>query len=228
MSSKLTRLLTCAASLALFSTVANAALVLSGYTAGSFEGSSSGNTTITNSSDGRAASIRTGIPVGGSFQSGIYFTGINFANITDGDVFSIGMIRYENGINLLGTSSAAAAFDFRIHLNDPVVDTLPLTTFHFAINATHNEPGLVPDQFSATFSQPSPVVIDGTRVTFIISDLMGSRWVPEDGVETLANVRVEMTPVPELGTYGLMATLGLLALVGYRRMRLRVSSQITA
>ena len=84
--------------LTLYASIASAALVLTGHTAGAFEGVSSGSTVISNSVDGMTASFRTGVPVSGSFKSGVLFDGQNFANINDGDVFSLGMFTYYNGI----------------------------------------------------------------------------------------------------------------------------------
>jgi len=209
--------------LTLFGSVASAALVLSGTTAGAFQGVSSGNTTINNAPDELSASFLTGVPVSGSAKSEIQFVGQSFTNISDGDVFGLGMISYFNGITRIGTSSANALFDFKIKLDDPVVSAFTLTTINFGIDATVNTPeNLVPDQFTATFSQPAPVLIDGTWVTFSIADLPGFSLVAENTWVTLAEVTVhfnEMTPAPEPGTYGLIGAVGLLGLAGYRRFR---------
>jgi len=197
------------------------ALTLSGSTAGFFEGVSSGNTTITNVPDGSFASFRTGKPVTGSFKSGVVFTGSDFTGITSGDTFALGAISYYNGITRIGTSSADALFDFYINLDSPTASTLLLTTVKFGIDATINTPGnLKPDLFTATFTQPAPVLIDGTWVKFTINDLPGSTVVKENTIVTLADVTVTfLNPVPEPATYGLMGALGLMGLAGYRRFR---------
>lgn len=209
--------------LTLYGSVATAALILTGTTAGEFQGTSSGSTIISNSPDGQTASFRTGVPIGGSFKSGVLFEGQNFANINDGDVFSIGMFTYFNGITLIGTSSANAFFDLMIHLDNPVVDSLLLTTINFGIDATVNTPeNTNPDQFTATFTQPAPVLIDGTWVTFTINGLPSFSMVAENTLIELANITVhfrDMSPVPEPGTYGLMGAAGLLGLAAYRRYR---------
>lgn len=209
--------------LALYGSAATAALVLTGNTAGEFQGVSSGDTVITNAPDGTSASFRTGVPVGGSFQSGVAFSGQNFAGINDGDVFSLGMFTYYNGITQIGTSSANAMFDFIINLNNPVVSSFVLTTVQFGIDATvNNELNKNPDQFTASFTQPAPVLIDGTWVSFVINGLPDVSLVAENTMVKLADVTVHfhsMSPVPEPSTYGLLGAISLLGLAGYRRYR---------
>jgi hypothetical protein len=208
--------------LTLYGSVATAALVLTGRTAGSFQGVSSGFDVITNAPDGSTASFRTGVPVGGSFKSGVVFTGQNFAGVSDGDVFGLGMITYYNGITQRGTSSADTLFDFKLHLDNPVLDDFTLTTVKFGIDATANTPdNLVPDQFTAVFTQPAPILIDGTWVTFTINGLPDFTLVAENTLIRLADVTVhfQVSPVPEPATYGLFGAVGLLGLAAYRRFR---------
>jgi hypothetical protein len=197
------------------------ALTLSGSTAGFFEGVSSGNTVVTNVPDGSFASFRTGKPVSGSFKSGVAFSGSDFTGITSGDTFALGSISYYNGVTKIGTSSAEALFDFYINLDSPTVSTLLLTTVKFGIDATiNNSENKNPDLFTASFTQPAPVLIDGTWVKFTINDLPGSTQVKENTIVTLADVTVTfLNPVPEPATYGLMGALGLMGLAGYRRFR---------
>jgi hypothetical protein len=197
------------------------ALTLSGSTAGYFQGLSSGNTTITNVPDGSFASFRTGLPVSGSFKSGVVFNGSDFTGISNGDTFALGVISYYNGITKIGTSSADALFDFYINLDSPTNSTFLLTTVKFGIDATINNANNVnPDLFTASFTQPAPVLIDGTWVKFTINDLPASTQVKENTIVTLADVTVTfLNPVPEPATYGLMGALGLMGLAGYRRFR---------
>jgi PEP-CTERM motif len=206
------------------------ALTLSGDTAGYFQGVSSGATVVTNVPDGSFASFRTGSPVSGSFKSGVVFNGQSFANISSGDTFALGVIKYYNGITRIGTSSADALFDFYINIDSPTNDTFLLTTIKFGIDATiNNADNKNPDVFTASFSQPAPVLIDGTWVKFTINDLPASTKVPENQIVELAQVTVTfLNPVPEPATYGLMGALGLMGLAGYRRFRAQRGSSTMA
>ena len=209
-----------ATGLALAASAAHA-LTLSGSTAGFFQGTSSGSTIITNTPDGSFASFRTGVPVGQSFKSGVEFTAVDFTNIQSGDTFALGSLVYYNGVTKIGTSSAEALFDFYINLTSPTVSSLLLTTVKFGIDATVNPKGnLKPDVFTASFTQPPPVLIDGTWVKFTINDLPDSTPVRENHFVKLADVTVTfLSPVPEPATYGLMGAIGLMGLAGYRRFR---------
>ena len=216
--------------LALAASVAHA-LTLSGSTAGYFQGVSSGATVVTNVSDGSFASFRTGVPaVPGTFKSGVVFNAQSFTGINSGDTFALGVIQYYNGITKIGTSSADALFDFYINIDSPTADTFLLTTVKFGIDATiNNADNKNPDVFTASFSQPAPVLIDGTWVKFTINDLPASTKVTENTIVELAQVTVTfLNPVPEPATYGLMGALGLMGLAGYRRFRAQRGSSTMA
>jgi len=205
------------------------ALTLSGSTSGFFLGTSSGNTTITNTPDGSFASFRTGVPVG-SFKSGVVFHGDTFADVHSGDTFALGVITYYNGITRIGTSSATALFNFSINLTSPEISTNLLTQVTFGIDATVNTPqNTNPDLFTASFTQPPPILIDGTWVKFTINDLPSSTMVKENTLVELAQVTVTyLNPVPEPATYGIMGALGLMGLAGYRRFRAQRGSSAMA
>ncbi len=208
---------------------AQAALVLSGNTAGYFQEVSVGNTVITNQPDGSMASIFTGVPITGSFKSGVVFDSQAFAGISSGDTFAIGTFTYYNGRTQIGTASDTAVLDFYLDLDVPAVGPILLTSITFGIDATVNDPeGVNPDFFTASFSQPSSVMIDGTLVSFKINDLPASIGVAEGTWMQLAEVTVTFSPIPEPSTYGLIGAAGLLGLVGYRRFRSQKALAATA
>jgi hypothetical protein len=218
-----------ALALALYAGTAQAALLLSGSTTGNFAVPSEGTTIVTNAPDGSFASFRTGVPIAGSFQSGVEFNGADFTNIASGDTFALGSFTYYNGRTLIGTSSHEAIFDFSIALTNPFALNYSLTAITFGVDATINTPeGTNPDHFTASFIQPAPVLIGDTWVTFKINGLPPFLDVKEDTWVTLAEVTVTfLSPIPEPSSYGLFAAAGLIGLVGMRR-RARVTPPLLA
>lgn len=210
--------------------MARADLLLSGTTAGFFQPSANPNTVITNSGDGSFASFRTGVPVDGSFKSGVVFTGQDFTHIGDGDTFSLGMLTYYNGITKIGTSSGSALLDFSLNLTDPSTGLVNLTTITFGVDATINTPpNLVPDVFTASFTQPADVMIGDQWVRFRINGLPTSTDLAENHMIDLGSVTVTyLSPVPEPAVYGLTGAAGLLALAAYRRAKSRSPRPIAA
>jgi len=213
--------------LACLAGTAQAALQLSGSTSGWFRDASS-NITITNADDGSSASLHSGAPIPGSFQSALTFESTTFAGLQDGDTFGFGMLAYGNGRTHLGTSSGTALFDFYLDLNDPDLAPFKLTTISFGIDATPNEGGMVPDTFTASFAQPARRRIGDQLVTFTINDLLPATVVDEETWQPVGSVTVNFTPVPEPGTYGLVASAGLLGVAAYRRFRGRTASHALA
>jgi hypothetical protein len=80
--------------------------------------------------------------------------------------------------------------------------------------------GRNPEFFSATFTQPAPLVIGGQSMKFTIKKLAGQTSVRESTWIELADIVVTFfSPVPGPATYGLMEAMGLRGLGGYRRFR---------
>jgi hypothetical protein len=199
---------------------AQAALLLSGSTQGAFQGASSGWTDISNAPDGSSASYLTGLPVEGSTKSGVLFNGSDFVGIGDGDDFSFDLITYQNGRTVVGTSSPVAKLDFYVDLDIPAWDPLLLTTITFIIDPLPNLNGLIPDLFLAVYDQPDPIFIDGYKVQFTLEDLPLVTLQVDEGTQLIrGNAHVEITPIPEPATYGMIASVSLLGLVAYRRFR---------
>ena len=208
---------------------AHADLVLSGQTSGFFQPSANPNTTIINTPDGSSASFLTGVPLEDSFKSGVLFEGHSFADIASGDTFSFGLLDYRNGITQIGTSSGSALLDFYLNFDDPAVGSLFLTTITFGIDATINTPSnLIPDAFTASFTQPPPMMIAGQWVKFTINDLPASVDVAENSNVNLGSVTVTyLSPVPEPATYGLFGAIGLMGVVAYRRFKRKQTPSAT-
>jgi hypothetical protein len=111
--------------------------------------------------------------------------------------------------------------DFSLNLDDPAVGQVHLTTFTFGVDATVNTPpNLIPDVFTASFTQPPDVLIGDQWVRFRINGLPASTELSEDHWIDLASVTVTyLNPVPEPATYGLCGALALIGVAGYRRLR---------
>lgn len=207
--------------LACLAGTAHAELVLTGSTAGYFQGASSGSTLITNAADGQTASFRTGVPIAGqTLKSGVQFDAVDFTGIHSGDSFGLGFLTYFNGRTKIGTSSATADLDFWLNLDNPSIAPFKLTTITFGLDATANTNGSPqPDVFTATFTQPPKFKVGGQWVQFTINSLPAEWEVKESSWAKIADITVTFTPVPEPATYGLMASAGLLGFASYRRFR---------
>jgi len=195
--------------------------VLSGSTAGYFQGVSSGSTVITKTLDGSIASYLTGLHAAGTLlKSGVSFAATDFSNLQSGDSFALD-ITYYNARTKIGTSSTTALFDLFLDLSGPALAPFKLTTIAFGIDATVNQgSGGVPDVFTASFTQPAKVKVGDQWLKFVISDLPDFKQVAEDTFAQVANIKVTyFSPVPEPATYGLIASLGLLGVAACRRFR---------
>src|SRR5688572_15526152 len=132
MHTRISSLLTAALGLALTCSVANAQLLLSGHTTGSFDDLGEANTSVSNAGDGSWAMFSTGIPYNGSTQSSIEFNNETFANVGSGQPIQVGLFEITNGRTLLGSGAHTAAFNLGLELTSPEWRTIALTsmTFH--------------------------------------------------------------------------------------------------
>lgn len=227
MHSRLHSLLTAAAlGLALLVPAANAQLLLSGSTTGSFVDPSLPNTTVTNTPT--TALFSTGIPDTGSFQTSILFQNSTFVNAASGDPIQVGAFTITNGVTLLGSAAATATFNLGLQLTSPVATSFGLTQFVFAIDNTPNGPGGVPDSFGVSFVQPAPIWIDGTLVTFHVVYEPSETVVPEGSSIVRGDIYATFSPVPEPSTYALWGSALLIGVVAWRRFRPSAAPDVVA
>ena len=207
--------------LALTCTVANAQLLLSGHTTGSFDDLSEANTTVTNSGDGSWAKFSTGIPVMGSTQSSIEFQNVAFNNVGSGEPIQVGLFTITNGMTAIGSGAPIARFNVGLELTSPVWQTVAISTINFHIDHTVNPPagGGVPDTFAVSFDQPSPLKIQNTLVQFHVNVSPLEFQVAENATIQKGDITVSFTPVPEPATYAAWGAALLVGFVAYRRIR---------
>lgn len=217
-----------ASGLMLTAVLANAQLLLSGHTTGSFQDLTEENTTVTNSADGSSASFRTGVATEGSTQSRIAFENVEFNNVGSGQPIQVGLFDITNGVTVLGSGAETAQFDLGLHLTSPEMQTLALTTLTFHIDHTPNTPGAIPDTFGVTFEQPAPVQIQNTLVQFRVNVDPSEFQIAENGTTQKGDITVTFTPVPEPSTYAAWGAALLVGFVGYRRFRASRASPVAA
>jgi len=206
--------------LALTCTVANAQLLLSGYTTGSFDDLAEANTTVTNAADGSSASYKTGIPVSGSTQSMIEFANVNFANVGYGDPIQVGLFTITNGMTQIGSGAPVARFNVGLQLTSPEMQTVAISTINFHIDHTVNLPGSrIPDVFAVSFAQPAPITVANFLVQFHVNVDPQIFRVDEDETIQKGDITVTFTPVPEPSTYAAWGAALLVGFVAYRRVR---------
>ena len=205
---------------ALMCTVANAQLLLSGTTTGSFVDLSEANTTVANAPDGSWATFHTGIPVSGSTQSKIEFTSAAFNNVASGEPIQVGLFNVTNGMTEIGSGAPTAQFKLGLQLTAPEWQTVALSTITFTIDHTPNgTDGSIPDTFSLAFNQPAPVVVKNTLVQFHINVEPLGFQVAENATVQKGDITVTFTPVPEPATYAAWGAALLVGFVAYRRIR---------
>lgn len=200
-------------------TVANAQLMLSGHTTGSFDDLGQPNTTVVNAADGSSASFHTGIPVMGSTQSSVAFTNVDFANVVSGEPIQVGLFHIVNGMTSVGSGQQTAVFNLGLELTGPESLNLAIGAINFHIDHTPNLSTLIPDTFSVSFNQPPPVMIQDVLVQFHVTVDPLEFPVAENAFIQKGDITATFMPVPEPGTYALGASALLMGLVACRRYR---------
>ena len=190
--------------LALTCSVANAQLLLSGHTTGSFDDLAEANTTVTNSPDGSWATFETGIPVMGSTTSKIEFTNVAFTN----------------GMTEIGSGAPIARFNVGLQLTSPEWQTVAISTINFHIDHTVNLPNSgIPDTFAVSFDQPAPLLIQDFLVQFHVNVDPLEFQIAENATIQKGDITVTFTPVPEPSTYAAWGAALLVGFVAFRRVR---------
>ena len=206
--------------LALTCTVANAQLLLSGHTTGSFDDLLEANTTVTNSGDGSWAKFHTGIPVMGSTQSKIDFTNVDFSNVGSGEPIQVGLFNITNGMTQIGSGAPTARFNVGLVLTSPEWQTVAISTINFHIDHTVNLPNsAIPDVFAVSFQQPAPMMIQDFLVQFHVNVEPLVFQIAENATIQKGDITVTFTPVPEPSTYAAWGAALLVGFVAYRRVR---------
>ena len=205
--------------LALTCTVANAQLLLSGETTGSFDDLAEANTTVQNSIDGSWANFATGVPAMGSTQSKIEFTNVSFTNVASGEPIQIGLFTITNGMTNVGSGAPEARFNVGVRLTSPVAEMVAVSTINFHIDHTPNVAGGIPDTFAVSFNQPSPISVNNTLVQFKVNVEPLEFQIAENATIQKGDITVTFTPVPEPSTYAAWGAALLVGFVAYRRIR---------
>jgi len=207
--------------LAVTCSLANAQLLLSGYTTGSFVDLSEAHTTVTNAGDGSHALFSTGIAATGSTQSKIEFWNASFTDVGFGDPIQVGVFDITNGKTLIGSGAPTAQFNLGLQLTSPEMKSLAISTVTFHIDHTINSDvdGAVPDIFSVSFDQPPPTHVGNFLVQFHLNVEPMEFQVAENATVRKGDITVTFTPVPEPATYAAWGAALLVGLVAYRRFR---------
>lgn len=219
MHTRISSLIAAACGLALTCSVANAQLMLSGHTTGSFNDLGQANTTVVNAPDGSSASFSTGIPIPSSMQSSIVFTNETFTNVSSGDPIQVGLLTITNGRTVGGSGAHSAVFNLGLELTSPESQAVFLAAMTFHIDHTENVDSLIPDTFSVEFEQPGPMKIGDYLVQFHVHFDPMEFQVAEGTAVTRGDITVTFTPVPEPSTYAAMGAALLVGMIAYRRFR---------
>jgi hypothetical protein len=227
MHSKLkTLLMSSALGLSALLSSAHAQLNLTGSTYGTFLPTAQPNTTIVNGPV--VSTFSSGIPYRSwDTQTSVTFTGSAFTGVESGDTFSLGTVKFKNGMTKLHSTATFATMDLFLNIPAQGVNDYKLTTLMFGLDNTDNH-GVqdIPDLYYIGHTLPSSVTFNGNLVLFNIGFTDASyTTAPGHSIHENATGSVGLTaevrfvPVPEPSTYAAIAGLGLIGLVSVRRFR---------
>jgi hypothetical protein len=205
---------------------ANAQLNLSGSTYGSFLSTGQPHTTIVNGPV--TSTFSSGVPYRFfDHQTSIDFTGSAFTGVQSGDTFSLGTVKFNNGITKLHSTAHVASMDLFLNVPAHGVSNFKLTTLFFGLDNTDNH-GVqdISDLYYIGHTLPPTLKFADGLVFFNIGltdpsygTLPGHPIHENKSGMVGITAEVRLVPVPEASTYATFAALGLLGVIGLRRLR---------
>jgi hypothetical protein len=228
-----TLLLVSVLGLAAIAPTANAQLSISGSTYGTFEPTAQPNTVIVNGPV--TSTFAAGIPYRSfDHKTSIVFTGSVFTGVDSGDTFSLGTVKFNNGITKLHSTAKTAMMDLYLNIPGHGVNNFKLTTLLFGLDNTDNH-GVqnIADLYYIGHTLPNTLKFkDGLAIFNIgLTDpsygVLPGHAIGENHSGTVGiTAEVQLVPVPEASTYAAFAALGLVGVAGLRRLRRPQSVQV--
>lgn len=212
---------------------AQAQLVITGSTYGTFEPTAQPNTVIVNGPV--TSTFAAGIPYRKfDHKTSIIFTGSMFTGVDSGDTFSLGTVKFNNGITKLHSTAKTAKMDLFLNIPGHGVSNFKVTTLLFGLDNTDNH-GVqnIADLYYIGHTLPNTLKFkDGLAIFNIgLTDpsygIAPGHPVGENHSGTVGiTAEVQLVPVPEASTYATCAALGLVGAAGLRRLRRSKSVQV--
>lgn len=206
----------------------HAQLLLTGSTYGEFVDPGLAHTTVSNGAV--VSAFQSGVPFRPNApyfdtKTSITYTGSSFADIGDGDILDLGLLKIVNGVTKLKTTAGSASMDLYLDLAE--LAPFKLTTLSFSIdNTSNNGVSNIPDLFYVGHTLVNPFKVDGRTVTLDLQFTnpalsVGSGAAIGEGMFALDGIYaiVHFSPVPEASTYALWGAVLLVGAVLVRRNR---------
>jgi hypothetical protein len=209
---------------------AHAQLLLTGSTYGEFVDPGLAHTTVTN---GPVTSLfESGVPFRPKApffdtKTSIKYTASSFADIGDGDILDLGLLKIVNGVTKLKTTAGTAEMGLYLNLSGNGIPPFKLTSLLFSIdNTSNNGTSNIPDLFFVGHTVVSPFKAEGRTVTLDLQFTnpalsVGSGAAIGEGKFALDGIYavVHFSPVPEASTFALWGAALLLGVAVLRRGR---------